>query len=246
MNPIRSPSWIIGFTDMKCLILASGFGTRLYPLTEHHAKALLPYKGKPMINHIVDKIPADIDILVNVNKKFAADFHAWQKRQNRKIDICVEDVSSEEERLGAVGALHHWIREKGIREDLMVFGSDNYFEFDLAKFMSGFDGRHVMVAIYDVLEKGNARQYGVVKIDGNRIIELEEKPAFPKSSLIATACWILPAGVFPRISEFCQGERKDNLGNLITYLIEKENVFAYPFKEMWIDIGSLEIYHATK
>jgi glucose-1-phosphate thymidylyltransferase len=235
-----------GYTDMKCLILASGFGTRLYPLTEHQAKALLPYKGKPMINHIADKIPADVDILVNVNKKFAADFQTWQKRQNRKIDICVEDVSSEEERLGAVGALHHWIREKGIREDLMVFGSDNYFEFDLAKFISVFDGRHVLVAIYDVLEKGNARQYGVVRIEGNRIIELEEKPAFPKSSLIATACWILPAGVFPLISEFCQGVRKDNLGNLITYLIEKENVLAYPFKEKWIDIGNLEIYNATK
>ena len=231
---------------MKCLILASGFGTRLYPLTMTRAKALLPYKGKPMINHIVDKIPPDIDILVNVNKKFAADFYNWQKKQNRKIDICVEEVSSEEERLGAVGALDHWIREKGIGEDLMVFGSDNYFEFDLAKFMSEFDGRHVLVAIYDVLEKSNAGQYGVVRIEGNRIIELEEKPAFPKSSLVATACWILPVRIFPLISEFCRGERKDNLGNLITYLIERENVFAYPFKEKWIDIGSLEIYHSTK
>ena len=231
---------------MKCLILASGFGTRLYPLTMGWAKALLPYKGKPMINHIVDKIPPDIDILVNVNKKFAADFYKWQDKQNRKIDICVEDVSSEEERLGAVGALNHWIYEKGIKEDLMVFGSDNYFEFDLANFISEFDSQHVLVAIYDVLEKDSARQYGVVRIDGNRIIELEEKPAFPKSSLVSTACWILPARVFPLISEFCRGERKDNLGNLITYLIEKENVFAYPFKEKWIDIGNLETYHATK
>jgi len=231
---------------MKCLILASGFGTRLYPLTLEQAKALLPYRGKPTINHIVDKIPPDIDILVNVNKKFAADFYKWQGEQNRKIDICVEDVLSEEERLGAVGALHHWIREKGVSEDLMVFGSDNYFEFDLVKFISEFDGQHVLVAIYDVLKKDNASQYGVVKIEGNRIIELEEKPAFPKSSLVATACWILPARVFPLISEFCQGERKDNLGNLITYLIEKENVLAFPFKEKWIDIGSLETYHATK
>ncbi len=231
---------------MKCLILASGFGTRLYPLTMTRAKALLPYKGKPMINHIVDKIPPDIDILVNVNKKFAADFYNWQKKQNRKIDICVEEVSSEEERLGAVGALDHWIREKGIGEDLMVFGSDNYFEFDLASFMAAFDGKSALVAIYDVLEKDSARQYGVVRIDGNRIIELEEKPPFPKSSLVSTACWILPARVFPRISEFCRGERKDNLGNLITYLIEKEFVLAYPFKEKWIDIGNLEIYHDTK
>lgn len=231
---------------MKCLILASGFGTRLYPLTMEQAKALLPYRGKPMINHIVDKVPPDIDILVNVNKKFADDFQAWQKRQNRRIDICVEDVSSEEQRLGAVGALHHWIREKGVSEDLMVFGSDNYFEFDLAKFISGFDGRHVLVAIYDVLHKDNARQYGVVKTEGNRIIELEEKPAFPKSSLVATACWILPARVFPLIAEYCRGERKDNLGNLIAWLIERENVLAYPFKEKWIDIGDLEVYHATK
>ena len=231
---------------MKCLILASGFGTRLYPLTMEQAKALLPYRGKPMINHIVDKVPPDIDILVNVNKKFAADFYKWRDNQNRKIDICVEEVSSEEERLGAVGALHHWIREKGVSEDLMVFGSDNYFEFDLAKFMSGFDGRHVLVAIYDVLQKDNARQYGVVKTEGNQIIELEEKPTFPKSSLVATACWILPARVFPLIAEFCRGERKDNLGNLIAWMIERENVLAYPFKEKWIDIGDLEIYNATK
>lgn len=231
---------------MKCLILASGFGTRLYPLTMEQAKALLPYRGKPMINHIVDKIPPDIEILVNVNKKFAADFYEWQDKQKRKIDICVEDVSSEENRLGAVGALNHWIREKGIQEDLLVFGSDNYFEFDLGKFMSEFDSQHVLVAIYDVLEKDSARQYGVVRIEGNRIVELEEKPAFPKSSLVSTACWILPVRVFPLIAEFCRGERKDNLGNLISYLIEKENVFAYPFKEKWIDIGNLEIYHDTK
>ena len=64
---------------MKCLILASGFGTRMYPLTLNHAKALLPYKGKPMINHIVDKIPPGIEILVNVNKKFEADFFQWEK-----------------------------------------------------------------------------------------------------------------------------------------------------------------------
>ena len=77
---------------MKCLILASGFGTRMYPLTLTHAKALLPYKGKPMINHIVDKIPPGIEILVNVNKKFEDDFFQWKKRQHRNVIICVEEV----------------------------------------------------------------------------------------------------------------------------------------------------------
>ena len=231
---------------MKCLILASGFGTRMYPLTFKYAKALLPYKGKPMINHIVDKIPQHIEILVNVNKKFEADFIEWQKRQTKNITVCVENVRSEKEMLGAVGALNYWINNQDVREDLLLFGSDNYFEFDLATFITSFNGKNALIAVHDVGDPSKATQYGVVKLDGRRIVELEEKPANPKYSLVSTACWILPARVFPFIADFCEGTMRDNLGNFITYLIERDEVYAYPFKEKWMDIGSLEIYHATK
>ncbi len=231
---------------MKCLILASGFGTRLYPLTMEQAKALLPYRGKPMINHIVDKIPADIDILVNVNKKFAADFYEWQDKQRRKIDICVEDVSSEEERLGAVGALiTGYARRASVRicwySAAITISSSTSLNL-CPNSMAGT----CWLLFTTYWRKPVPGSTGWSGLTGNRIVELEEKPDFPKSSLVSTACWILPARVFPLIAEFCRGERKDNLGNLITYLIEKENVFAYPFKEKWIDIGNLEIYHATK
>ena len=231
---------------MKCLILASGFGTRMYPLTLNHAKALLPYRGKPMINHIVDKIPLDIEILVNVNKKFEADFLEWQRKQRRKITVCVENVHSEKEMLGAVGALNYWIKNKDIREELLLFGSDNYFEFDLSAFIAAFNGKNALIAVYDVGDPSKATQYGVVQLKGRRIIELEEKPANPRSSLVATACYILPLRVFPFISEFCHGTTRDNLGNFVTHLIDRDDVYAYPFKEKWIDIGSLEIYDATK
>ncbi len=231
---------------MKCLILASGFGTRMYPLTLNQPKALLPYKGRPMINHIVDKIPPHIEILVNVNKKFEADFIKWQKRQARKITVCVEDVRSEKEMLGAVGALHYWIKNKAMTEDLLLFGSDNYFEFDLSSFMASFNGKNTLIAVHDIGDTSKATQYGIVRLDGRRVVELEEKPAKPKSSLVATACWILPARVFPFIADFCKGAIRDNLGNFITYLIERDDVYAYPFTETWMDIGSLEIYEATK
>jgi glucose-1-phosphate thymidylyltransferase len=231
---------------MRCLILASGFGTRMYPLTQNIAKPLLPYKGKAMINHIVDKIPPDIDILVNVNKKFETAFYDWQREQSRNITICVEDVHSEKEMMGAVGALNYWIQAKGIKEDLLLFGSDNYFEFDLSGFMGAFNGKNTLIAVYDVVEPSRATQYGVVKLDGKRVVELEEKPERPKSSLVATACWILPSRVFPLIAEFCRGTKRDNLGNFISYLLERDTVFAYAFKETWLDIGSLEVYYATK
>lgn len=231
---------------MKCLILASGFGTRLYPLTLTCAKPLLSYKGKYMINHIVDKIPADIEIFINVNKKFEADFLDWQKKQVREVNICVEDVNSEEERLGAIGSLNYWIKNKSIREDLLLFGSDNYFEFDLAEFMAAYNRNNTLIAVYDVVDPSLATQYGVVKLEDKRIVEFEEKPSHPQSSLVATACYIIPSRVFTAISDFCSGERKDNLGSFVAYLIEGDAVYAYPFSETWIDIGNLEIYYSTK
>jgi len=212
----------------------------------NQAKALLPYKGKPMINHIVDKIPRDIEILVNVNMKFEHDFREWGRKQDRDITICVENVKSDDEKLGAIGSLNYWIKKKNITEDLLLFGADNYFEFDLANFLAAYDGRHVFVAVYDVGHPSKATQYGVVKIEGESIIELEEKPAAPKTSLVATACWILPPRVFPIISTFCDKSLRDNLGVFITHLVGIDNVIAFPFKEKWIDIGNLEIYHATK
>jgi len=225
---------------MKCLILAGGFGTRLYPLTINRAKALLGYKGKPIISHIMDKIPKNIDIMVNTNKKFEADFHQWQGTINRNVKILVEEVLSEDQKLGAVGSLNFWIENKPIVEDLLVIAGDNYFEFDLAQFIARYDGKHTLVAVYDIGDKGKASQFGVVQLDGHRIAEFQEKPAKPKSSLVATACYIFPQRIFSLLHQYCQRGKRDNLGSFIAYLIDKDEVHAYPFTESWIDIGSLE------
>jgi len=225
---------------MKCLILAGGFGTRLYPLTINRAKALLGYKGKPIISHIVAKIPQNIDILVNINKKFEADFHQWQGTINRKVEILVEEVLSEDQKLGAVGSLDFWIENKPIVEDLLVIAGDNYFEFALAQFIARYDGKHTLVAVYDIGDKGKASQFGVVQLDGHRIAEFQEKPAKPESSLVATACYIFPQRIFYLLHQYCQRGKRDNLGSFIAYLIDKDEVHAYTFTESWIDIGSVE------
>jgi glucose-1-phosphate thymidylyltransferase len=230
---------------MKCLILASGFGTRLYPLTQNKAKALLEYKGKAIINHIIDKVPQDIDILVNINQKFEADFRYWQDSIGRAVTLCVEPVLTEEQAFGAIGSLDYWIKAKNIAEDLLVVACDNYFEFDLRQFISTYTRKHTLVAVYDVGDKSKAGQFGVVHLDGNRITELAEKPTKPKSSLVAIACYIFPPRIFPLLFQCCT-EGRDNLGNFIAYLIEKDEVHAYTFSELWFDIGSLEVYKALQ
>jgi glucose-1-phosphate thymidylyltransferase len=230
---------------MKSLVMAAGFGTRLYPLTLGKAKALLEYKGKPLINYVIEKIPQDIDILVNVNLRFEADFRRWQKTLDRKVTLCVEPVSTEQEALGAVGSIAYWVKEKRITEDLLVLASDNYFEFDLHQFISSYNGRNPLVAVYDMGDKSKVSEFGVVRLDGNRIAELVEKPKKPKSSLVAIACYIFPQRIFPLLFQCCV-EGRDNLGTFVSYLVEVDEVRAFTFSQAWYDIGSLEVYRSLQ
>jgi len=230
---------------MKCLILASGFGTRLYPLTKSKAKALLEYKGKPLISHIIAKIPQDIDILVNINQKFEADFRRWQNTIGRAVTLCVEPVLTEEQAFGAVGSLGYWIRDKNITDDLLVIASDNYFELDLRKFIDAYTGKQALVAVCDIGDKSKVGQFGVARLEGNRIIELVEKPKKPESSLVAIACYIFPPRIFPLLFQCCTKGRY-NLGNFISYLVEIDQVQAYTFSDIWFDIGSLEVYKSLQ
>ena len=96
---------------MKCLILASGFGTRLYPLTRDKAKALIEYKGKPLLTHMVEKIPHNIDILIATNRKFEVDFRRWRENIERKVEIGIEDVWTDKEKKGALGSLTFWVEQ---------------------------------------------------------------------------------------------------------------------------------------
>ena len=225
---------------MKCLILAGGFATRLYPLTLNKAKALLEYRGKPIIDYVISAVPQNISIMVNTNKKFESDFHQWQRGLSREVEILVEEVSTEQQKLGAVGSLNFWIEDKPINEDLLVIAGDNYFEFNLAQFIARYDGKHTLVAVYDIGDKNKATQFGVVQLDKHRLVKFQEKPNKPESSLIATACYIFPQRIFPYLYQYCQQGKRDNLGSLIAYLVDQDEVHAYTFTEPWIDIGSAE------
>ena len=78
---------------MKCLILAAGYATRLYPLTENFPKPLLKVGEKSILDWLVDDLvdTTDIDEFVVIsNHKFAQHFEDWknnkQKPQAGRLD----------------------------------------------------------------------------------------------------------------------------------------------------------------
>ncbi len=90
---------------MKAIVLAAGYATRLYPLTETIAKPLLPVGGRPMLDHLLDRIH-DVDeidaVHVVTNRKFAASFDAWAAGRDAVV-VHDDGTTSEDDRRGAIG-----------------------------------------------------------------------------------------------------------------------------------------------
>jgi len=239
---------------MKVLILAAGYGTRIYPLTRNVPKALLSINSKPAIEYIIEKIlHAGIkDMHIITNNKFFTKFSDWLNKtniinENVSIDIINDNTDSKHNRLGAIGDIDYAIKEKNIQEDLLIVASDNLFEFELDKFIDSSKSNcdYPTVGISDLFyNKKLVSKYGVVKIDSdNCIVEFTEKPKHPESSLVATGIYFFPRQSLDLISKYLkQGNCPDSPGYLASWLCDNYAVHSYSFTGHWYDIGSLEVY----
>ncbi len=230
---------------MKAFILAGGFATRLWPLTESRAKPLLPLAGKPLLTHIVEKIPAEIPVTVSTNAVFEESFHEWKKTINRSnLQIRIEQTKSDDEKLGTLGATAQWITTENISDDILLLTGDNYFGFDMQSFVDAFHSDAALVAAFDIGDVRKASAFGtvIVDADGKKIIGFEEKPAEPKTSLVSTGCSVLPKSVIPDLLAFAK-VKPDNVGGIFEELLRLgKPVDCFRFSEEWFDIGSFETY----
>ena len=126
---------------MKCLILAAGYATRLYPLTENFPKPLLKVGEKAILDWLVDDLvdTTDIDEFVVIsNHKFARNFEDWKsnKQKTRPYEITVIDdgTSTNETRLGAVKDIQLAVEKLNLADDLLVMAGDNAPTRDMHRF----------------------------------------------------------------------------------------------------------------
>ena len=123
---------------MKCLILAAGYATRLYPLTENFPKPLLKVGEKAILDWLVDDLAADPEIdefIVVTNHKFAEHFVRWGETKAQKITVVDDGTSTNETRLGAVKDIQFALEQAGVDDDVFVMAGDNVLDFSLCRFI---------------------------------------------------------------------------------------------------------------
>lgn len=237
---------------MKVIILCAGYATRLYPLTENMPKSLLPVGDKPILEWIlerVQKIPGIEAVYLVTNQKFSGHFEAWVAKVKYPwpVEVVNDHTTSNETRLGAIGDLAYVIKTQKINPcDLLVVAGDNFFDFDLTSFVDfGKKKRpHGVIAVYDVGDKELAKCYGLVRTDTKgRILEFQEKPAEPATTLASSGIYWLPKETWSLLDRYItSGHNTDQPGHYMRWLAETSGLFAFSLKGQWLDIGDLASY----
>ena len=237
---------------MKCLILAAGYATRLYPLTENFPKPLLKVGEKTILDWLID----DIDTLglvdeyvVISNHKYAQHFGDWAKEKNQKITVVDDGTSTNETRLGAVKDIQFAIEKLNIDDEMLVIAGDNVLDFSLTKFIRYAKEKNTS-CIMRYYEKSEIKltKCGVVEIDDkDRIISMEEKPRQPKSH------WCCPPFYYytkddARLVQkgIDSGCGTDAPGSYIAWLCSQTPVHAMEMPGKRFDIGNLESYNRVQ
>jgi glucose-1-phosphate thymidylyltransferase len=237
---------------MKCLILAAGYATRLYPLTENFPKPLLKVGEKTILDWLVDDIDtANVidEYVVISNHKYAIHFEEWAKTKKQKITVVDDGTSTNETRLGAVRDIQFAIEQLQLDDDMLVIAGDNVLDFSLTKFIE-YSLKKGTSTIMRYFESNEAKltKCGVVEIDENdKIIGMEEKPEQPKSNWCCPPFYFYTKQDAKLVKKGIEaGCGTDAPGSYIAWLSTVTAVHAMAMPGKRYDIGNLESYEQVQ
>lgn len=231
---------------MKCLILAAGYATRLYPLTENFPKPLLKVKDKTILDWLIEDLNS-LNVIeeyyVVTNHKFVDEFEKWNHYNNLKV---IDDgTMSNDSRLGALKDIELVLDSVYIDDDLLIMAGDNLLDFSLKNYIDYFKQKNTSCILrYFQSDVEKLSRTGVAIIDDNDVvISMEEKPKMPKSNWTIPPFYIIKKRDLPYVKKAIrEGVNSDAPGSFIAYLASKVPVHAYKMDGNRYDIGNIESY----
>ncbi|MCK5636711.1 MAG: NDP-sugar synthase [Thermoplasmatales archaeon] len=222
---------------MEAIILAGGFGTRLRPLTYTKAKSLLPILNKPMIVHLIETLPEEVNKVV-----LAVNYKKDQIEKYFKENDCGKKiiVNDEPKPLGTGGAAK--FAEKHITGRFLVLNADVICSLNLGD-MIKFHKKNNAMATISLWPVENVSEFGVadVKEDGNIVGFVEKpKPEDAPSEFINAGAYCLE----PEVLDYIETGRLISMEKEIFPQIIKDTgrFYGFKFTGHWMDIGRISSY----
>lgn len=237
---------------MKCLILAAGYATRLYPLTENFPKPLLKVGEKAILDYLVDDIASTgkvDEFIVISNHKFVEHFNEWAATKNVKISVVDDGTSTNDTRLGAVRDIQFAMEQKNITEDVLVIAGDNLLDFSFAEFIEFAEKKQTScVMCHEEYELAKQQKTAIIVMNEDKLItDYEEKPKEPKGHHAVPPFYYYRYEDAKRIPEALEdGCGADAPGSFAAWLSKKTAVHAYEMPGKRYDIGDLKSYEYVK
>lgn len=232
---------------MKCLILAAGYATRMYPLTENFPKPLLEVGGKTILDWLVDDLSPVIEQFVVIsNHKYADHFEKWSI--GKPVVVVDDGTSTNETRLGAVCDIEFAIEKLGLTDDLLIIAGDNVLDFSLRTFVDCAKAAGTSCTMrYWEDDPVKLRRAGVSEVEGERLVSFEEKPAEPKSNWCTPPFYYYVASDVAKIKDaIADGCGTDAPGSLVAWMCKRSVMHSMVMPGKRYDIGNLEQYALIK
>ncbi len=223
---------------MKGIILAGGLGTRLHPLTIITNKHLLPVYNKPMILYPLETLKkSGIDkIMIVCGKEHGGDFMNFLgsgKEYGVKFSYSLQNGA------GGIAEALSLAEDFADNEKIAVILGDNIFEGDFSKEIKEFenqDGAKVFIK-----EVEDPSRFGVVELNNDKIIGIEEKPKNPKSKFVTVGFYLYNSDIFDKIKQLKLSARGEfEITDTHNLYIEENKLFYGIVNGFWSDVGTFD------
>ena len=244
------------------VILAGGQGERLSVLSMERAKPAVPFAGKYRIidftlSNCVNSSLYDVAVLTQYRPHSLNDHigigRPWDLDRTRggirllQPYLGRKDSDWYKSTADAVYQNLPFLLEDPRIDLVVVLSGDHIYRMDYQKMIAFHEARQAdcTVAVFEVPLR-EAHRFGTLVTDENhRVVEFDEKPAQPRSTLISMGIYVFERAVLEqRLEEDAHAPRSrhDFGGDVIPRMVDVDRVFAYPFRGYWRDVGTIQSY----
>ena len=227
---------------MKGILLCGGTGSRLHPLTKVTNKHLLPVGDKPMVLHSVDKlVEAGVkDIMIITGTEHMGDMISLLgsgAEYGCGFTFRVQDQPD-----GIGGALKLCEGFVGDDNCIVILG-DNIFQASLKDSVENFVENNKKCQLF-LKRVPDPQRYGVATLEGENVVEIEEKPSNPKSDHAITGIYIYDNEVFNILNILEPSARGEyEITDVNNAYIERGSMSYAILEGWWTDAGTHPSYH---